>query len=483
MMEIRNQKWSEKQLLKEREEVLKQWPTGRQIEDLDEAIAYHKSMPEEHNAALVLAKAKKEGKTLIQPRGGVNIVDDHIKLLNILEKEGGADLLPTTIDSYTRNARFKEAQLAIEKGAVKGNGSVLNGLPAVNVGVNELRKIKEQTNAPLVGRTCAPYPRLLTEMLLAGGYTSLEGGGITCLIPYTKTDSIEMSIKRWQYVSRLMRYYYDHGGIKLHRESYGPSTGVLIPPCITLAISIIECLLDCEQGITDYSLGYSMGGSITQDIVAIKVMEDVCREYLEIKGHNNIELTTYFHHYMGAFPKDEEKALSLIMFGSMIGALSNASVIITKSTHEAHGIPTAQNNAQGCRVTRNIIDMLNKEKFDGSKDMNQEEIMLKNATRAILDSVFEIGDGDVAVGAVRAFEAGILDMPFSPSNYNQNLLLSHKDMKGAIRISNPGNVPVPEDVMRYETQKIDERAKNQNIEPGYKMLLQDILAFTGRNNS
>jgi len=126
---------------------------------------------------------------------------------------------------------------------------------------------------------------------------------------------------------------------------------------------------------------------------------------------------------------------------------------------------------------------LNGEKFEGSEEMNQEEIMLKNATRAILDSVFEIGDGDVAVGAVRAFEAGILDMPFSPSNYNQNLLLSHKDMKGAIRISNPGNVPVPNDVMRYETQKIDERAKNQNIEPGYKMLMQDILAFTGKNNS
>ncbi len=482
-MEITNQKWSEKELLREREHVLKQWPTGKQVADLDEAIEYHKSMPKEHNAAWVLAKAKKEGKTLIQPRGGVNIVDDHIQLLNILEKEGGADLLPTTIDSYTRNARFEEAQRAIEKGAVKGNGSVLNGLPAVNVGVNELRRIKEQTHTPLVGRTCAPYPRLLTEMLLAGGYTSLEGGGITCLLPYTKTDSIELSLKRWQYVSRLMRYYYDHGGIKLHRESYGPSTGVLIPPCITLAISIIECLLDCEQGITDYSLGYSMGGSITQDIVAIKVMEDVCREYLELKGYKNIELTTYFHHYMGAFPHAEEKALSLIMFGSMIGALSNASVIITKSTHEAHGIPTAQNNAQGLRVTRNMIDMLNGEKFDGSEEMIQEEIMLKNATRAILDKVFEIGDADVAVGTVRAFEAGILDMPFSPSNFNQNLLISHKDMKGAIRISNPGNVPIPEDVMRYESQKIDERAKIQSIEPGYKMLMQDILAFTGRNNS
>ncbi len=480
-MEITNHRWSEKRLLKERQEVLKQWPTGEQIIDIDEAIEYHKSMPIEHNASFVLAKAKKDKKTLIQPRGGVNIVDDHIQLLKTLVTEGGADLLPTTIDSYTRNARFDEAQRAIEMGTKKGNGSILNGLPAVNVGVNELRKIKEQTDAPLVARTCAPYPRLLADIMLAGGYSSVEGGGITCLMPYTKTDSLGKSIERWQYVARLMRYYYDHGGIELHRESYGPCTGVLIPPCITIAISILECILDCEQGITNYSLGYGMGGNMTQDIVAIKVMEDLCKEVLEAKGYKNIELTTYFHQYMGAFPKDEEKALSLIMLGATIGALSNASLIVTKSTHEAHGIPTAANNAQGVRVTRNIIDMLSGEKYGSNDEMKKEEIMLKKATKSILDRVFEIGDGDAALGTVRAFKAGILDMPFSPSNYNKNLLISHKDLRGAIRISNPGNVPVPQEVMLHETKKIEERAKRHNIKPGYNMLLEDILAFTGRN--
>ena len=31
--------------------------------------------------------------------------------------------------------------------------------------------------------------------------------------------------------------------------------------------------------------------------------------------------------------------------------------------------------------------------------------------RAVLAKVFELGEGDVAVGAVRAFEAGVLDVP------------------------------------------------------------------------
>jgi len=73
-------------------------------------------------------------------------------------------------------------------------------------------------------------------------------------------------------------------------------------------------------------------------------------------------------------------------------------------------------------------------------------------------------------------------MPFSPSNYNKNLLLSHKDLRGAIRIADQGNVPIPKEVMGYETKKIKERTVKQKIEPGYKMLLEDILTFTGRNN-
>ena len=43
-MEIRNRKLSEEEFFKEREEVLAQWPTGKEV-DLDEAIEFHKSLP------------------------------------------------------------------------------------------------------------------------------------------------------------------------------------------------------------------------------------------------------------------------------------------------------------------------------------------------------------------------------------------------------------------------------------------------------
>jgi methylaspartate mutase epsilon subunit len=183
---------------------------------------------------------------------------------------------------------------------------------------------------------------------------------------------------------------------------------------------------------------------------------------------------------MGAFPQDEAKASSLISLGAVIGALSDATVIISKSTHEAYGIPTGENNAEGVRATKHVVNMLNGQKYPWSTEMALEEQMIKAASRAILDRALELGDGDAAIGAVRAFEAGIIDVPFSPSTNNRSLLISCKDGEGAIRITDPGNVPIPKEVLAYESEKMKERMEKQGVEGDYKMILEDILVFTGR---
>ena len=57
-MDIQNKKLSNDVFYKERAEVLTQWPTGKDV-DLEEAIAYHKAMPEYRNFAKKLSDAKK----------------------------------------------------------------------------------------------------------------------------------------------------------------------------------------------------------------------------------------------------------------------------------------------------------------------------------------------------------------------------------------------------------------------------------------
>ena len=111
-MDIQNKRIPDGEFAALRQEVLSQWPTGRGV-DLEEAVAYHKAMPDERIFAKKLLAAKAAGRTLVQPRAGVPVISEHIKLMQHLQDQGEADLLPTTIDSYTRQNRYEEAENGI----------------------------------------------------------------------------------------------------------------------------------------------------------------------------------------------------------------------------------------------------------------------------------------------------------------------------------------------------------------------------------
>ena len=112
-MELKNRRWTEEDFYKEREYVLNQWPTGKEV-DLKKAVDYLKRIPIHKSFPKKLMKAKEEGVTLAQPRAGVALINEHINLLNYLQNEGGADLLPSTVDSYTRQNRYDECEVGIK---------------------------------------------------------------------------------------------------------------------------------------------------------------------------------------------------------------------------------------------------------------------------------------------------------------------------------------------------------------------------------
>ena len=105
-----------------------------------------------------------------------------VKLLNYLEDNGEADLLPTTIDSYTRLNRYAEAENGIAESERLGK-AMLNGFPAVNHGVAGCRKVTESTKVPVQVRHGTPDARLLAEITIAGGFTSFEAASTTSPMP------------------------------------------------------------------------------------------------------------------------------------------------------------------------------------------------------------------------------------------------------------------------------------------------------------
>ena len=473
-MELRNKRIGEAEFLASRGAVLSQWPTGARV-DLDEAVDFHKNLPADKVFSHKLKEAKERGHTLIQPRAGVALVREHIELLTYLQDKGEADLLPTTIDSYTRQNRYKEAEDGIEE-SVRQCKSMLNGFPAVNHGVDSCRLIIQSLNIPIQIRHGTPDARLLTEIAYAGGFTSYEGGGISYNIPYAKNVALETTIRDWQYVDRLTSLY-EEMGVSINREPFGPLTGTLVPPCISHAVAIIESLLAAEQGVKNITVGYGQCGNLVQDVAAIRTLEELTESYLLEYGYKDVVVTTVLHQWMGGFPQDESKAFGVISWGSAVGALAKATKIIVKTPHEAMGIPTMEANAKGLRCTKQLISMLADQRLE-NPHVDEEKRIIAAETRCIMDKCFELGEGDIAKGAVRAFQAGVIDIPFAPSRFNAGKMLPARDDDGAVRIFAPGALPLSKELLDFNAEKIGHRAKNEKRDASFQMVIDDVYAIS-----
>lgn len=472
-MQLRNQTLAMDAFLKERAEVMQTWPTGHDV-DFEEGVRYQLALPDSKRFSSALARAEREGKTLCQPRAGVALVDEHIRLLQFLEDS--CDLLPSTIDAYTRLNHYEKAADGIARSLAAGT-SLLNGFPAVNHGLHECRRVVEALKKPVQVRHGTPDARLLGEITLAAGFTAYEGGGISYNIPYAKKVPLERSIRHWQYCDRLVGLY-EERGVRINREPFGPLSGTLVPPFVSHSVAIIEGLLALQQGCKCITLGYGQAGNLVQDIAAIRSLRELGDEFFRATGFDDYALSTVFHQWMGGFPENESMAYAVISWGSAMAALSGATKVIVKTPHEASGIPTMQANKQGLDATRQLLNMVREQVFPQSPVVDREVELIKREVRAVLARVFELGAGDVAIGAVRAFEAGVLDVPFAPAACNAGKLLPVRDNEGAVRIFEAGSVPLPEDVLTYHRDRIAERAKAEGRAPAFQMVVDDIYAIS-----
>ncbi len=471
----KNKKISEADFMAERKEVLATWPTGKEV-DLKDAIEYLKKIPPERNFAEKLELADKAGITTAQPRAGVPLLDEHITLMKYLQDEGGADFLPSTIDAYTRQNRYEEGERGIEE-SKKAGRSLMNGFPAVNWGVANCRKVVESVKLPLQARHGTPDARLLSEIIHAGGYTSNEGGGISYNVPYAKAVSIENSLAFWQYADRLVGFY-EENGVHLNREPFGPLTGTLVPPSMAIAVGIIEALLAAEQGVKSITVGYGMCGNMMQDVAAVISLRELTKEYMKTYGYKDVYVTTVFHQWMGGFPPDESRAYGLISLGSTIAALSGATKVIVKTPHEAFGIPTKEANAGGIKATKMVLNLLRGQRYPSCDGLKQEVELIKAETKCIMNETFRLGSGDLFQGTVKAFEAGVLDIPFAPSKYNAGKAMPARDDNGAIRYLMTGNIPFTDDIKTFNQDMLEKRAKADKRDVGFQMTIDDVYAVS-----
>ena len=458
-----------------RRDNLARWPTGAAV-DFAQALERHRSLPEHKQLAWVMRRAVAERRCLTQPRGGCGTFELHRQLMQILDREGLADIIPTTTDSYTRNEQFDIAQKGIEE-SEKAGRSMLNGYPLVNYGVPCATQLVDAIDKPAIMLTGTAMPKLTAEIGFAGGYSGYLGSGIAYTTSYIKEMSVEDGIRNYQYLDRLAAMYHEHG-VELHRRQPGFLTGTNIPPSIAIIVCVLDCLLAAEQGVRNYGLELGQTLHLIQDAAAIQACGELCQEYLDKRGFDDVFTPVTSLHWMGAWPQDEAQCAALVAYGGTLAAIGGAVSVTTKSTHEAFGIPTPQANAEGLRMTRMAIYLARNIRLDGLREFEDEKELIRREVRAIVDKVLEMGDGDVAIGTVRALAAGVLDIPWSPNRFVKSRVMPARDADGYLRILDAADMQFPHDVLEIHTAKLKRRAQREGVACGPELAIQSVYEIS-----
>lgn len=458
-----------------RRDNLARWPTGAEI-DIDEAAEFHKSLPRHKQLGWVMRQAEAEGQCLTQPRGGFGTLELQLELMRCLDAEGQADIVPTTTDSYTRNERWAEAANGIEE-SKKAGRSMLNGYPMVNYGPKTTRQLIQAIDKPAIVLSGTAMPRLTSEVGFAAGFSGYLGSGLAYTTSYTKETSIEQGIRNYQYLDRLAALYQEKG-VDLHRRQPGFLTGTNVPPCIAILTCIIDALLAAGQGVRNYGLELAQTLHLVQDAVAIRACRELTQEYLTAAGFDDVFTPVTSLHWMGAWPQDDAQSQALVAYGGTLAAVGGAVSVTTKSTHEAFGIPTPQANAEGLRTTRMAIYLARHIRLDSMPEYQFELDLIKREVRPIMDKVLEMGDGDVAIGTVRACEAGVMDIPWSPSRFLQCRVMPARDADGYLRIFDPGLMPFDADVMAIHEERLRKRAERDGVAYDHDLAVSSVYEIS-----
>jgi methylaspartate mutase epsilon subunit len=453
----------------ERERVLGSWPTGQDVLDADVNKNHVSAFKNMHK---VLLQWQGSGsRPLVQPRTGVAHTCDEIDILTYL-MQNGMDISSIQLDAASRKNMYDKAQEGVLRTEV-GKTSFLNGYPVPVHGVKGVEEIVHAIDNPFQIRAGSPDHRLVYEIGLAGGASSLEGGFICYLYPYDKTTSPLESLFYWKYMDRLVDLYYRDFGIIINREYFGPLTCCLLEPAIPICINIVQAILSAKLGVKCISVGLAEQGNRSQDIAAIRVLDRMTRKYLEKYGFSDCLVSTVYHQYMTAFPTDIDKARDLIVNSSITGALAGATRIMTKTPVEATHIPSKEDNAEGMALTYKGLLMARDERINHSI-VEQELALLGREVSAIMQLVEDLGRGSIARGAMSAFQEGILDIPFSPSIYNKNQLIAAKDCDGAVRFVNPEQLPFENDMIELHNEKVYQRMNREKTSKIFEILERDL---------
>jgi methylaspartate mutase epsilon subunit len=383
-----------------------------------------------------VAAQRQAGSLIVQPRMGFGEPAKMAAALRAVRGLGVPALGTITLDSYTRQNEHDRAAMTAQAGLE------LNGFPLVAEGAAATRHLLDgliQPDFPVQVRHGAPRPEQIFATMLDAGVDASEGGPVSYCLPYSRTP-LRASTAAWARAARLLAQQRERG-VRCHLESFGGCMlGQLCPPSLLVALSVLECLFFVELGVVSVSASYAQQTHPGQDTEALRALRRLCAEHLPAAVDWHVVLYTY----MGLFPESEPGARRLLRESVRLAVRTGTERLIVKTTAEAHRIPTIAENVAALRTAhRTALDCrpASLPSTDPGAGETGDSETYAQAAR-LIDVVRGLAPS-LAEAIPRAFERGLLDVPYClhADNHNQTRAVIGAD--GRLEWWDTGQLPMP----------------------------------------
>lgn len=375
----------------------------------------------------LVTESRGRGTVLVQPRMGFGSLRAMQDGLSQVASLGLPAVGTLTLDSYTRVGDYTTP---LERLAA---GEELNGYPLVSHPAEATRALLDGLHGPgfpVQVRHGTALPLRVFQRLVEVGLDATEGGPVSYCLPYSRLP-LARAVAAWAESCRFLAGETEYG----HIESFGGCLlGQLCPPSMLVATAVLEGCFFRQHGLRHMSLSFAQGVLAEQDRGALRALRTLAAEHL-----SGVDRHVVLYTYMGLFPKTPDGATALIRDSARLARDAGCERMIVKTVSEAWQIPTVAENLAALRIAADASSGTPAAPT-ALEDAFYEEVL--EEARLLVDTVLGL-DPDVGTALTKAFERGILDIPFGLHPDNAGATTCVIDDRGALAWGSRGNLPLP----------------------------------------
>ena len=149
-----------------------------------------------------------------------------------------------------------------------------------------------------------------------------------------------------------------------------------------------------------------------------------------------------------------------------------------KTPHEALGVPTKGPTLKDCAARSRLSTCSVTSSCPNTGHVVNEMMIISAETRCIVDKCFELGNGDLAVGTVRAFQAGVIDVPFAPSKLNAKQDAAGQRQRGSDTYSERSQRSAESGTDRFQQRKDRRKSAGRKTRGVFQMVIDDVYSIS-----